>query len=67
MENNNGKDFTRMNILKATSNENLVKKIAKVNFQRLFEQNYAQLEQKLGLKRSDIIHVYTKFISIYML
>ena len=41
--------------------------IVRANFDRLFAKNLPALQQKTGLQRSDLINVYTSFVSIYVL
>ena len=60
-------DYTRVNILKTSNNERLVENIANINFQKIFDQNLPRLIQETGLPRQDVINIYTRFVSIYML
>ena len=56
-----------MNILKTQNCEAMVKTIAKVNFSKIFDQNLPRLVSETGLMRQDVINIYTRFVSIYML
>jgi len=66
-DSHNHKDYTRINILKIQNNEALVKSIVKQNFKKIFDQNLPKLVQETGLPRQDVINLYTRFVSIYML
>ena len=61
------KDFPKLNIMKTQSHEPMVKNIAKMNFKKIFDQNLPKLVQESGLSRQDVINIYTRFVSIYML
>lgn len=38
-----------------------------MNFGRVVDQNLPKLVQETGLPRQDVINIYTRFISVYML
>ena len=61
------KDYTRLNVLQTSTNEKLVENITKLNFKTLFDQNLPKLMEETGLSRQDVINIYTRFISIFML
>ena len=61
------KDHTRLNILKTQKNDILVREITKRNFQKIFDQNILKLIRETGLERMDIINIYSRFVSMYML
>ena len=61
------KDYPRLNIFATQPNEPLVKNIAKLNFKKIFDQNLPRLVQETGLDRQDVINIYTRFVSVYML
>lgn len=44
-----------------------MKHIVKINFKKIFDQNLPKLVQETGLERQDVINIYTRFVSIYML
>lgn len=56
-----------MNVLNTEKTDRIVKKIAKFNFNKIFDQNLPKLVQETGLSRQDVINIYTRFVSIYML
>lgn len=63
----NHRDYTKFNILKTQKNDYLVKEITKRNFQKIFDQNMIRLVEDTGQKREDVINIYTRFVSIFML
>ena len=60
-------DYTRINIVKTQTDRGMVNNIVEKNFERIFNQNLLKMMQDTGLERQDMINIYTRFVSIYML
>lgn len=63
----NHMDFTRINVMNTQTSRGMVNSIVANNFEKLFNQNLLRLTQDTGMERQDIINIYTRFVSIYML
>ena len=50
-----------------SNNAKMVENITRVNFKKIFDQNLPKLMQETGLSRQDVISIYTRFVSIFML
>jgi len=57
----NYKDFTRLNIYAGKNKDTAM------SFKKIFDQNLPKLVSETNLSRQDIINIYTRFVSIFML
>ena len=53
--------------MKTQTDRGMVNNIVEKNFERIFNQNLLKMMQETGLERQDMINIYTRFVSIYML